>query len=334
VQGIIQQQTSFNAVGLDHVLLIKVSVTATVSFIFDLSREEALSAVSHAFMDGHPLRTYRHAPNTGPRKGWAAARASSQAVELVLLAKAGQPAAPSVLTAPRWGFNDAILRGKPISLAKPFGEWAIQNIIYKMAPAEGHSLTAIEATESLVGKLKSRGLSPERDVEKVIIRTHAAAVLIIDKKIKLQNHADRDHDIRYIVAVTLLKGKAPEANDFADTSPWAMSKAVELFRQNMDITEDPNFTHAYLDIDQKTIANGVDLLLKDGTRLGEVVVQYPKGSAKRGSTFDHVKAKALENLMLSFLSDKADRIIKTVLDGSEDVTVIELVDLLWKGHPL
>ena len=261
VQGIIQQQTAFNAVGLDHVLLVKVASTAVVSYIFDLSQERALAALSHAFMDGHPLRTYRHAPNAGPRKGWAAARASSQAVELVLLAKAGQPGAPTVLSTPRWGFNDAILHGRTISVARPFGEWAIQSTVFKLAPAEGHGLTAIEAAEKLAKVLEGRGLVVERDVDRVIIRTHAAAKLIIDKDTPLRNHADRDHDLRYMVAVTLLKGAAPEAEDFADASHWATSKAVEHLRQNMDVTVDPNFTNGYNAMDTKSTSNGVNLLL-------------------------------------------------------------------------
>ena len=199
-----------------------------------------------------------------------------------------------------------------------------------MSPAEAHGLTAIEAAERLATDLQTRGLSMEKDVERVIIRTHAAAKLIIDKNLKLRNHADRDRDLRFMVAVALLKGKAPTADDFSDASPWVESEAVEHIRQTMAVNEDEGFTRDYLDIDTKSLANGVDLLLKNGTRLGERVVRHPRDSLKRDGTASCVRTKTLANLRLVLEEYRVQTIINTIMN-TRDVNVTELTDLLWVG---
>ena len=206
IQGCFQIANAFNNVGLDHVILVKVACTAISSWLFGLSEAQAVDAISQAWIDGHPLRVYRHAPNAGPRKGWAGGDACMRAVHLVLLTRAGQPGAPSALSTSRWGFCDALFRGKEITLTRNFETWVIQNIFFKIVPAEGHALSAIEAMLILRRQLLAQGVDFVKDIEKINVRTHAGACLIINKSGQLHNAADRDHCMQYILAVTLFKG--------------------------------------------------------------------------------------------------------------------------------
>src|SRR6202158_5328484 len=206
IQGCIALENSFNQVGLDHVLLVKVASTAVVGQMIGLTRDELVNAVSLAFVDGHSLRTYRHAPNTGSRKSWAAGDATSRAVRLALIAKTGEMGYPSVLTAKTWGFYDVLFKGNEFKFQRPYGSYVMENVLFKISfPAEFHSQTAVEAAMTLHAKLAETGKKVE-DIKKITIRTHEAAIRIIDKKGSLDNPADRDHCIQYMVAVALLMG--------------------------------------------------------------------------------------------------------------------------------
>src|ERR1700744_2556211 len=215
IQGCLALENSFNKLGLDHVVLVKVASTAVVAGMLGLSREQILNAVSLAWVDGQSLRTYRHAPNTGSRKSWAAGDATSRAVRLALIAKTGEMGYPSVLTAPTWGFYDVLFNGKPFKFQRDYGSYVMENVLFKISfPAEFHAQTAAEAAMTLHGQLRARGKRVE-DIAKIPIRTHEACIRIIDKKGPLNNPADRDHCIQYMIAVPMLFGRLT-ASDYED----------------------------------------------------------------------------------------------------------------------
>src|SRR5215472_6906178 len=215
IQGVIAIENSFNRVGLDHVVLVKVATTAVVGNLLGLTRDEIVNALSLAWVDGQALRTYRHAPNTGSRKSWAAGDATSRGVRLALIAKTGEMGYPSALTAKTWGFYDVLFKGQPFKFQRPYGSYVMENVLFKISfPAEFHSQTAVEAAMTLHGRLAEIGRSVE-DIKAINIRTHEAAVRIIDKKGPLDNPADRDHCIQYMVAVPLIFGRLT-AGDYED----------------------------------------------------------------------------------------------------------------------
>lgn len=309
IQGCFQIANAFNKVGLDHVILVKVASTAVISWMLRLSPEQAKSAVSHAWMDGHPLRVYRQAPNTGPRKGWAAGDACMRAVHLALLAKAGQPGATTALTTPRWGFYDVLFKGKPFELPRPFGTWVIETVLFKINTAEGHGMTAIEAALQISETMQQKGLDPAVDIRSIHVRTQEAGMIIINKHGALHNPADRDHCLRYMVAVVLLKGTQIETADYQNDSPWATDERVEALRQKITMTEDPSFTRDYHDPNVRSVANALCVTLSDGTQLPDVVVPYPLGHVRRQDTHDQVYRKARRNLELRLSSDRVDEVI-------------------------
>lgn len=222
IEGCFQIANAFNAVGIDHTILVKVASTAVISWLFGLSEEQALAALSHAWMDGHPLRTFRAAPNTVSRKGWATGDACMRAVHLVILTRAGQEGSLTPLTAPRWGFYDSLFQHKEFSLPVPYGEAIIHKSVVKLMACEGHGLTAAEASLQLSKELSNAGLDPAQSVDKIEVRTHLPAIIIIDKTGDLHNAADRDHCIQYVIAVILLKGSFIEAQDYQNESPWLL----------------------------------------------------------------------------------------------------------------
>jgi 2-methylcitrate dehydratase len=278
IQGVFALENAFNKVGLDHVILVKLASTAVVSRLLGLSKDEVINAVSHAFVDGHSLRTYRHAPNTGSRKSWAAGDATSRAVRLALIAKTGEMGYPSVLTAKTWGFYDVLFKGNSFKFQRPFGTYVMENVLFKISfPAEFHSQTAVEAAMTLHHKLKSMGKTSE-DIKSISIRTHEAAIRIIDKKGPLHNPADRDHCIQYMVAVPLIFGRLT-AEDYEDKV--AADPRIDALREKITCFEDPQFTKDYHDPEKRSIANGLTIELIDGTKLDEVVVEYPIGHKRR-----------------------------------------------------
>ena len=260
IQGVIALENSFNKVGLDHVVLVKVASTAVVAEMLGLSRDEIVNAVSLAWVDGQSLRTYRHAPNAGSRKSWAAGDATSRAVRLALIAKTGEMGYPSVLTAKTWGFYDVLFKGQPFKFQRPYGSYVMENVLFKISfPAEFHSQTAVEAAVTLHAQLKKAGKTVD-DIEKITIRTHEACIRIIDKQGPLNNEADRDHCIQYMVAVPVLFGRLT-AGDYEDDI--ARDPRIDALRDKIVCVEDPAYTRDYHDPDKRSIANALTVEFND-----------------------------------------------------------------------
>ena len=280
IQGCIALENSFNKVGLDHVILVKIASTAVVAAMMGLTRDQILNAVSLAWVDGQSLRTYRHFPNAGSRKSWAAGDATSRAVRLALMARVGEMGYPTALTAKTWGFYDASFKGNRFQFQRRYGSYVMENVLFKISfPAEFHAQTAVEAALRLYGELQAKGKS-SADIERIEIRTHEACIRIIDKKGPLRNPADRDHTIQYMVAVPLIFGRLT-ARDYEDDI--AADPRIDALRERITCIEDPKFTKDYHDPDKRSIANAVTIVLKDGSKTEEVVIEYPIGHRRRRS---------------------------------------------------
>ena len=327
VQGCFLTHNSFNSLGLDHVILVKLASTALVSWLMGLSEDQTMAAISHVWMDGGALRIYRSGSNTIPRKGWAAGDACARAVQLALLVRSGQPGASTVLTMPRWGFYNTIWRGGQFELPQPFGTWSIENIFFKVLAVEGHSISAIEATLVQLTQLRARGQDVESQIARVDVRTNGAANMIINKTGQLHNAADRDHCMQYALAVVLLKGAAPTPEDFQDGSPYAKSSAVESLRERIFVREDEQFTEDYLDLGKKSVPSAVSIGLTDGDVLEEVIVEYPVGHVKHARTSEEVRRKFIRNLSLMFTTAETEKIVNAVEVG-DSMPISDFVDLL------
>lgn len=327
IQGCIALENSFNKVGLDHVILVKIASTAVVAEMLGLTNDEILNAVSLAWVDGQSLRTYRHAPNTGSRKSWAAGDATSRAVRLALMAQKGEMGYPSALTAKTWGFYDVSFKGQEFKFQRPYGSYVMENVLFKISfPAEFHSQTAVEAAMTLKGVLDSKGKTFE-DIEKVTIRTHEACIRIIDKKGPLNNPADRDHCIQYMVAVPLIYGRLTAA-DYENNI--ASNPAIDALRDKMVCVEDVQFTKDYHDPEKRSIANALTVTLKDGTVLDEVVVEYPIGhKRRRADGIPLLIEKFKINLARRFPAKQQSTILNASLDLKtiSDIPVNEYVDM-------
>ena len=327
IQGCLALENSFNKVGLDHVVLVKVASTAVIAHMLGLTRDEVINALSLAFVDGQSLRTYRHAPNTGSRKSWAAGDATSRALRLALMAKTGEMGYPSVLTAKVWGFYDVLFKGKEFRFQRPYGSYVMENVLFKISfPAEFHSQTAVEAAMTLHGQLAAKGRSAD-DVTKITIRTHEACIRIIDKKGPLANPADRDHCIQYMIAVPLIFGRLTAA-DYEDEV--AADPRIDRLRERIACVEDPAFTRDYHDPEKRSIANALTLEFKDGTRLPEVVVEYPIGHRRRRADgIPLLIEKFRTNLARRFPARQQAAILRCSLDQAalEAMPVHEYVDL-------
>lgn len=328
IQGVLALENSFNKVGLDHVILVKVASAAVVGKLIGLTREELINALSLAFVDGQSLRTYRHSPNTGSRKSWAAGDATSRAVRLALIAKTGEIGYPSVLTAKTWGFYDVSFKGNEFKFQRDYGSYVMEHVLFKISfPAEFHSQTAVEAALILHDKLKQLGKTTE-DIEHVTIRTHEAAVRIIDKKGPLNNPADRDHCIQYMVAIPLIFGRLTAA-DYEDNV--AADPRIDLLRDRITCVEDGQFTLDYHDPEKRSIANGLTIELRDRTILEEVVVEYPIGHKRRREEgIPLLLEKFKTNLAFRFPGKQQQTIIDVALDYDRLVktAVDEFVDLM------
>jgi len=325
IQGVLALENSFNRVGLDHVVLVKVASTAVVSQLLNLDSEEIVNAVSQAWVDGQSLRTYRHAPNTGSRKSWAAGDATSRAVRLALVSRTGEMGYPSVLSAKTWGFYDVLFKGNEFKFQRPYGSYVMENVLFKISfPAEFHSQTAVEAAMQLHPAVKNR----IEDIRKITIRTHEAAIRIIDKKGPLNNPADRDHCIQYMVAVPLLYGRLTAA-DYEDAV--ASDPKIDLLRDKIDCVEDPQFTRDYHDPEKRSIANALTVEFKDGKRLAETVVEYPIGHKRRRKEgMPLLVEKFRTNLARRFPVKQQKAILDLCMDQArlERTPVNEFVDLL------
>ena len=278
IQGCIALENSFNKVGLDHVVLVKVASTAVVAEMMGLSKDEILNAVSLAWVDGQSLRTYRHSPNTGSRKSWAAGDATSRAVRLALIAKTGEMGYPSVLSARTWGFYDVLFKGNAFKFQRPYGSYVMENVLFKISfPAEFHSQTAVEAGMTIHQELKKLGKT-DKDIKKITIRTHEACIRIIDKKGPLNNPADRDHCVQYMVAMPIIFGRLT-ASDYEDSI--AADQRIDVLRDKIVCVEDTKFTRDYHDPAKRSIANALTVEFTDGKKLKEIVVEYPIGHKRR-----------------------------------------------------
>jgi 2-methylcitrate dehydratase len=330
IQGCIALENSFNKVGLDHVVLVKVASTAVVCQLLGLSREQTIAALSLVWVDGQSLRTYRHAPNTGSRKSWAAGDATSRAVRLALMARAGEMGYPSALTAKTWGFYDVSFKGREFSFQRPYGSYVMENVLFKISyPAEFHAQTAVEAAMKLHSQLAMRGLNASA-IRAITVRTHEACLRIIDKKGSLANPADRDHCIQYMIAIPLIYGRLT-ATDYEDAvaKDPVWGPRIDAVRDCITCVEEPQFTRDYHDPEKRSIANSLRMELKDGTVL-EVTVEYPIGHRRRRDEgLPLLVEKFKTNLRRRFTAERQQRILDVSLDHErlEQMPVSEYVDL-------
>jgi 2-methylcitrate dehydratase len=327
IQGCLALENSFNEVGLDHVVLVKVASTAVVSQLLGLSRDQTINALSLAWVDGQSLRTYRHAPNTGSRKSWAAGDATSRAVRLALMARAGEMGYPSALSAKTWGFYDVSFRGREFRFQRPFGSYVMENVLFKISyPAEFHAQTAVEAAMKIRHRLDQLGKSAAQDVRRITIRTHEACLRIIDKKGPLANPADRDHCVQYMVAIPLLFGRLTAA-DYEDEV--AADLRIDALRAKINCCEEPRFTADYHDPEKRSIANTLEVELIDGSRIEETV-EYPLGHRRRRKEgIPLLVEKFKTNLRRRFTEKQGERILGVSLDPArlDSIPVQDYVDL-------
>ena len=323
IQGVIALENSFNRVGLDHVALVKVASTAVVSTLLGLSRDEIINAVSNAWIDGQSLRTYRHAPNTGSRKSWAAGDATSRAVRLALMAAKGEMGYPSGLTAKTWGFYDVLFKGQPFKFTRKYGSYVMENVLFKISfPAEFHAQTAVECAVQLHPTVRDR----LDDIQKVVITTHESAIRIIDKKGPLNNPADRDHCIQYMSAIGLIKGNLTAA-DYEDDV--ARDLRIDTLRDKMICVENKAWTRDYLDPKKRSIANAIQVFFRDGSKTANIAVEYPVGHRRRRKEgVPLLEAKFRTNLARRFPEKQRNAIYALCADQTklEATPVHEFVD--------
>jgi 2-methylcitrate dehydratase len=350
IQGIMLIHNAFNARGLDHVILVKLASAVVVSWLLNLSEDQALAVMSHVFMDNAPLRVYRQGSNTITRKSWAAGDACSRAVYLNLLVAAGQPGASSVLSCPRWGFFDAVWnhnrgdfathndregdeRSEPslgFELPVQPGEWAMRNVFFKLYSVEGHSISAIEACLQQVEKMAALygAESPIYDrISRVHVRTSHATNMLINKTGPLRNPADRDHCLQYILAVTLIKGKAPVAEDFFDESIFQQTELTNHLRVKITVEEVDDFTRRYHDLDVKALPCGVSISMNDGMHLDEILVEFPIGHVRNQKTECALKEKFWRNMTLLYSAETVRRVEEAIYDQPE-LPVSQLMDMM------
>ena len=324
IQGVIALENSFNRVGLDHVVLVKVASTAVVAQMLGLSRDEIINAVSLAWVDGQSLRTYRHSPNTGSRKSWAAGDATSRAVRLALIARTGEMGYPSVLSAKGWGFYDVLFKGKPFTFQRPYGSYVMEHVLFKISfPAEFHAQTAVEAAVTLHPEVKDK----LDNIARIEITTHESAIRIIDKTGPLDNPADRDHCIQYMAAIGLLKGNLTAA-DYEDSV--ARDPRVDALRAKMVCIENKQYSKDYLDPAKRSIANQLQVIYKDGSKSRKVAVEYPIGHRRRRKEgIPVLEAKFRTNLARRFPARQAGNILALCQDARRlaATPVHEFVDL-------
>lgn len=331
IQGCLQEKNALNAVGLDNTVLVKIASTACVSWLLGLSQSETLAALSQAFQDGHPLRTYRQAPNNGPRKGWAAGDACMRAVMMAFLTSKGQPGAPTVLTAEKWGFYETLFRDKEFVLKRPYESWVMESVGFKLYPVEGHAISACEASLKIVDAMNQNSILAEYDIESVRIRTQGRAFTVVNKQGPLRNAADRGHSIQYVVAVILLKGAIIDTMDYMDDSPWASDPRVHALRNKISVVEDSGFTEDYRNPKKRSCANAIQVSIKGWQNvIPEVVVEYPLGHPVRQDTLEQVAVKFKRNMSLAFGVEKTEEVLKAV--EQDDMAVRDFVDLFWLGE--
>jgi 2-methylcitrate dehydratase len=322
IQGVLALENSFNRVGLDHVLLVRIASTAVVASMLGASLEQVVNAVSNAWIDGGALRTYRHAPNTGSRKSWAAGDATSRAVRHALIALTGEMGYPSALSAKTWGFYDVLFKGKAFSLPQPFGSYVMENVLFKISfPAEFHAQTAVEAAMTLHGQVTDR----LTDIERIVIETQEPGVRIIDKTGPLANPADRDHCIQYMVAVPLIFGRLTAA-DYEDAI--ATDPRIDALRARMQVRENPDFTRDYYAPDKRYIGNALQVFFADGSATARVQVDFPIGHRKRRAEGMPVLVKKFEAAVAAHFPAKQAERIRALFARSAQLDALPVNELM------
>ncbi len=325
IQGVIALENSFNRVGLDHVVLVKVATAAVTTQLLGGGKKEIINSISQSWIDGQSLRTYRHAPNAGPRKSWAAGDATSRGVRLALMTMQGEIGYPSALTAKTWGFYDVFFGGKRFSFPRPYGSYVMENILFKVSfPAEFHAQTAVECAFLLHGEVKDR----LEEIEKIVITTQESAIRIISKTGPLYNPADRDHSIQYMTAVGLIYGELT-ADHYSDSA--ASDPRIDALRNKMEVVEDKRYSREYLDPDKRSIANAVQIFFKDGTQTEKVEVEYPIGHRRRRrEAMQLLIEKFRRNAAASLPEEKVEELTRLFLDRSrlEALPVEHLMEIL------
>jgi 2-methylcitrate dehydratase len=309
IQGILALENSFNRVGFDHVILVKVASTAVATRLLGGTQAQIIDALSHAWIDGQSLRTYRHAPNAGQRKSWAAGDATSRAVRLALMALNGEPGLPSALTAPKWGFQDVLFKGNPLQRSRAYGSYVMEHVLFKISfPAEFHAQTAAECAVQLHPLVKDR----LDQIDRIVLTTQESAIRIISKTGPLYNPADRDHSLQYIVAIPLIYGTLT-ADHYEDAI--ARDPRIDALRAKMQVVQEPRYTREYLEPDKRSIANAVQVFFKDGTSTTKVEVEYPIGHRRRRAEGIPLLVKKFEqNLATRFPAARAKAILDLCLD--------------------
>ena len=322
IQGVLALENSFNRVGLDHVVLVKVASTAVIASMLGLDKDQTIDALSQAWVDGQSLRTYRHAPNAGPRKSWAAGDATSRALQLVLLTQKGQIGYPSVLTAPTWGFYDVQFKGNSFSLPRDFDSYVMENVLFKISfPAEFHAQTAVEAAVTLHPEIKDK----LEEIERIQISTHESAIRIISKEGALNNPADRDHCLQYMTAIGLLKGDLV-AEDYEDDV--ASDPRVDQLREKMVIEEDERYTKEYLESDKRSIANAIQIFFQDGSSTDKIEVEYPIGHRRRREQGIPLLVEKFERNLATQFSNERCNAIQSLCSNQEDLESTSVIDFM------
>jgi len=325
IQGILALDNSFNKVGLDHVLLVRVASTAVATHMLGGTRDQIIAALSQAWVDGSSLRTYRHAPNAGSRKSWAAGDATSRAVRLAMMTMAGEMGIPSVLTAPEWGFYDVSFKGKEFSFSKSYGSYVMENILFKISyPAEFHAQTAVECAVLLYPEIKDK----LDEIERIEVTTHESALRIIDKTGALDNPADRDHCMQYMLAVSMIKGDL--VADFYEDSFHQQNPLIDELRNKMVLKEDKKYSKDYLAEDKRSIANALQIFFNDGSQTDKVEVEYPIGHRnRRQEGIPLLERKFFNSLKSTYSIEHSDRIYSLCLDKekTEQTPVNEFMDM-------
>ncbi len=331
IQGVLALENSFNRVGLDHVILVKIASTAVVTKLLGGNKEDIINAVSNAFVDGQSLRTYRHSPNTGSRKSWAAGDATSRAVRLAWMTLQGEMGYPSALTAKTWGFYDVLFKGSSFKFQRPYSSYVMEQVLFKISfPAEFHAQTAIECALKLNSTLgyKLQTLEQIAAIDKIIITTHESAIRIIDKTGPLANPADRDHCIQYMAAIGLLKGNLT-AQDYEDEV--ASDPRIDAIRGKMICLEKEEYSRDYLNSEKRSIANAIQVFFKDGTKSDNIAVEYPIGHRRRRDEgIPELVKKFQVNLARKFDLKKQAEILALCLNQKnlESMPVNQFVDML------
>ena len=327
IQGVLAIQNSFNRVGLDHVILVRIASTAVVTHLLGGNREQIINAVSNAWLDGGALRTYRHAPNTGSRKSWAAGDATSRAVQHAFMAIKGEMGYHSALTAKGWGFQDVLFRGQSIKLSRLLGSYVMEHVLFKIAfPAEFHAQTAVEAAFKLHPLVEKRF----EEIDRILIHTHESAIRIIDKSGPLHNPADRDHCLQYMVAIGLLFGELT-ADHYEDAT--AGVPRVDALRAKMVVQEEPRYSKEYLEPDKRSIANAIQIFFNDGSSKEKIEVEYPVGHRRRrAEAIPLLLQKFKANLETQFSAPQVEAVLKMCNDraGLESSSVDKFVEEFCK----